>query len=83
MFGPDKEITRQEMFTLLYNTLKTIGRLPGGSAGKSLSSFTDAGSIAPWAKEAMTFLAEAGSSGELWQTTPSGTTTRAEMAQVL
>lgn len=84
MFGPDKEITRQEMFTLLYNTLKTIGRLPGGSAGKSLSSFTDAGSIAPWAKEAMTFLAEAGIiSGSNGRLTPSGTTTRAEMAQVL
>ena len=28
MFAPDKEITRQEMVTLLYNALKVIGQLP-------------------------------------------------------
>lgn len=28
MFAPEKEITRQEMFTLLYNSLKAIGQLP-------------------------------------------------------
>ncbi len=28
LYAPDKQITRQEMFTLLYNTLKVIGQLP-------------------------------------------------------
>ncbi len=84
MFGPEREITRQEMFTLLYNTLKNLGKLPKGSAGIPLSSFSDAGSIASWAREAMMFMAEAGiirgNSGKL---APAGTTARAEMAQVL
>ncbi|HOK96095.1 MAG TPA: S-layer homology domain-containing protein, partial [Anaerohalosphaeraceae bacterium] len=31
MFAPYIEITRQEMFTLLYNALKVIGKLPKGT----------------------------------------------------
>ncbi len=84
MFGPEREITRQEMFTLLYNALKAINSLPGGNSGKSLSDFTDAAEIAPWAKEAMKLLVETdtitGSGGRL---NPAGTTTRAQIAQVL
>jgi uncharacterized repeat protein (TIGR02543 family) len=84
MYAPGKEITRQEMFTLLYNALKVIGRLPQGDSGKTLADFSDASEIAPWAEEAMSNLVEtgmvAGSDGRL---TPTRTTTRAEMAQVL
>ncbi|NLL57582.1 MAG: S-layer homology domain-containing protein [Firmicutes bacterium] len=72
------------MFTLLYNALKVIGQLPEGSSGKTFSDFSDSDAIAPWAKEAMMLLVKAGivggSNGKL---TPQGTTTRAEMAQVL
>lgn len=84
MFAPDKEITRQEMFTLLCNALKIIGRLPEGTSGKPLSAFADAGDIASWAKEAMTLLVERGTiegyDGKLY---PLSISTRAEMAQVL
>jgi len=84
MFAPDKEITREEMFTLLYNVLKAIGRLPKGATGKSLSDFADAQDIASWAKEAMLLLVETGiingNGGKLY---PTSTTTRAEMALVL
>jgi hypothetical protein len=84
MFAPGKEITRQEMFTLLYNALKVIGGLPEGTAGKSLSSFSDAGQIASWAKDAMTLMTETGTvSGSNGKLSPTNTTTRAEMAQVL
>ncbi len=84
MFAPDKEITRQEMFALLYNALKVIGRLPKGSDGKHLSTFTDTKNIASWAKEAMTLLIETGTiSGNGGKLSPTSTTTRAEMAQVL
>lgn len=84
MFVPEKEITRQEMFTLLYNALKAIGRLPEGTAGKPLSSFADAESVASWANEAMTLLVETGTiSGNGGKLSPTSTTTRAEMAQVL
>jgi hypothetical protein len=84
MFAPGKEITRQEMFTLLYNALKNIGKLPQGNSGKTLSSFSDAGKIASWAKDAMTLMVESGTiAGNGGQLTPASTTTRAEMAQVL
>ncbi|MGI6667229.1 MAG: S-layer homology domain-containing protein [Bacillota bacterium] len=55
MYAPGKEITRQEMFTLLYNTLKIIGRLPQGDSGKTLLDFSDASEIASWAEEAMSY----------------------------
>lgn len=84
LFAPEKEITRQEMCTLLCNALKAIGQLPQGNSGKMLSSFSDAGNMAVWAKDAMKLLVEngtiCGSNGKLF---PTGTTTRAEMAQVL
>jgi len=84
LFAPGKEITRQEMFTLLYNALKVIGQLPEGSYGKTLSDFTDSDTIAPWAKDAMMLLVKAGIvGGSNEKLTPRGTTTRAEMAQVL
>jgi hypothetical protein len=98
MFAPGNRITRQEMFTLLYNTLKSIGRLPGmhgravseaddqpqGDSGKELSDFTDAGKIKVWAREAMTTFVVTGTiGGNAGKLTPDGTTTRAEMAQVL
>lgn len=84
MFVPDKEITRQEMFTLLYNALKVIGQLPGGNSGKALTDFTDAGQIDSWAKDAMSLLVETGTIvGSARKLNPASMTTRAETAQVL
>ncbi|TCZ75957.1 DUF11 domain-containing protein, partial [Paenibacillus albiflavus] len=84
MFAPEKEITRQELFTLLYNALNVIEKLPQGNSGKTLSDITDAGLIDSWAKEAITLLVETGSIvGNAGMLTPTATTTRAEMAQVL
>lgn len=84
MYAPGKEITRQEMFTLLYNALKVIGQLPQDDSGKTLSDFTDAEQISGWAKDAMSLLVKTGTvGGNAGKLTPNGTTTRAEMAQVL
>ncbi len=84
MFAPEKEITRQEMFTLLYNTLKAIGSLPRGKSGKTLSDFSDADEIAAWAKEPMRLLVKAGMiAGSGGRLNPLSTATRAEMAQIL
>ncbi|MDD4565083.1 MAG: S-layer homology domain-containing protein [Eubacteriales bacterium] len=84
LFAPDREITRQEMFTLLYNALKVIGKLPQGDSGKTLDLFSDAGQIDSWAKEAMTLLVETGTiGGNGGKLSPASTATRAEMAQVL
>ena len=84
MFAPGNEITRQEMFTLLYNALKVIGKLPQGDDGKPLSGFSDARQIDSWAKDAMKLLVETGIiGGNAGKLTPTSTTTRAEMAQAL
>lgn len=83
-FAPDKEITREEMFTLLYNTLKLISELPAGNSGKSLNEFSDTNDIAAWAKPAMSMFVENGIlSGNLGRLSPKDTTNRAQMAQVL
>jgi hypothetical protein len=84
LYAPGKALTRQEMFTLLHNALKVIGQLPQGDSGRTLSGFADAGSIADWAKEAMTLLVKTGIiGGDTGVLTPIYTATRAEMAQAL
>ncbi|HHX75056.1 MAG TPA: S-layer homology domain-containing protein, partial [Firmicutes bacterium] len=84
MYAPGKEITRQEMFTLLYNGLKVVGQLPQDASGKVLSDFSDAGQIASWAKDAVSMLIRAGAvSGSNGRLFPLNTATRAEMAQLL
>jgi hypothetical protein len=84
MFAPGKEITRQEMFTLLYNTLDSIGELPAGTTGSTLTPYKDADKIASWAKDAMTLFVGTGTiSGSGDQLNPRDTTNRAQMAQVL
>ncbi len=83
-FAPEQDITRQEMFTLLYNALKTIDQLPDGNSGKTLSDFSDSESISAYAQEAMSYLIKTGVvSGNNGQLSPTATTTRAQMAQVL
>ena len=83
-FAPGREITRQEMVTLLYNALKTLDELPDSATGKTLDDFADCSSVASWAVDAMTQLVEAGViSGSNDMLTPTGITTRAECAQVL
>jgi len=84
LFVPNQEITRQEMFTLLYNTLVVIGELPTPVEGKQMMDYIDANLIANWAEDAMILLVGteivSGHNGTL---SPTDTTNRAEMAQVL
>lgn len=83
-FAPDNAITRQEMVTLLYNTLKAIDKLPEAEGVKNLKDFSDSGLIASWAKEAFELFVNAGvisgSEGKLNATVK---VDRAQMAQVL
>jgi len=84
LFAPDRKITRQEMFTLLYNALTVIGEFPEGNSGKKLSDFSDASDIAPWASNSMELLVETGTiSGSDGKLSPSDSTTRSEMTEVL
>ena len=84
LFAPDKQITRQEMFTLLYRALNVLDELPEATSSKTLSSFSDAASVSDYAKDAMTALVQGGviarSDGKL---NPQGQSSRAQMVQVL
>ncbi len=83
-FAPEQEITRQEMFTLLYKSLKLIGELPEASGSQKLSDFSDVDQVAPWAKEGLSHFVQAGAvSGSNNQLYPGQTASRAEMAQLL
>lgn len=83
-FAPEKAITRQEMFTLLYNALKALSKLPTTDNGKILEGFTDSGNVASWAIEPMTALVKSGTVyGNDGKLDPTGGLTRAQMAQVL
>jgi hypothetical protein len=83
-FAPEQAITRQEMFTLHYNALKTIDQLPDSDSSKALSDFTDSANISSYAQEGMAYLVKAGIvGGSNGQLSPTATTTRAQMAQVL
>lgn len=84
MYAPDKEITRQEAFTLLYNALKIINRLPKGKSGKTLADFSDADKISPWAREAMMLLTETGTiKGSGGKLSPRDPITKAEWGTCL
>lgn len=83
-FAPEQAISRQDMFTLLYNALKTMDRIPEGNSGNTLSAFSDSGRVALYAQEAMACLVNAGTvSGDHGRLSPTDTTTRAQTAQVL
>ncbi|WP_281168524.1 S-layer homology domain-containing protein [Anaerovorax odorimutans] len=84
LFAPNKEISRQEMLVLLYNVLKDLNQLPENSSGKRLTNFSDTSQIASWAKDATELLVENGTiDGDNGKLYPKGTTTRAQMAQVI
>lgn len=83
-FTPEQAITRQDMFTLLFNSLNSIRQLPAGDAGQTLFDFTDSGSIPAYAREAMAYLVKTGTvSGSGGKLAPAVSTTRAQMTQVL
>lgn len=83
-FAPSREISRQEMFTLLYRALDMLGELPEGTSGKAAGDYDDAGQLSAYAKDAVDAFVKAGViSGSGGKLNPSATTTRAEMAQVL
>lgn len=84
MFAPDKKISRQELLTLLYNILKETGKLKDGGYGKNLNDYSDAGEVAAYAKEAVTFLVKGGFvEGYSNKLTPKEMTDRAQAAQIL
>ena len=84
-FGPDGKVTRQEAVTILF-------RYSGGTSGMEAmltgvydSQFTDSGTIAPWAKNAVYWAIYNGVINGTSDTTvsPEGTASRAQVATIL
>ena len=84
LFLPEAEITRQDMFTLLYRALDVLGELPETVGISTLSDFSDTDEIYDYAEEAMETFFKAGVvSGDDGKLDPLGSSTRAQLAQVL
>lgn len=82
-FGPNDAITREQLAVVLYNYAQAKGY--NVSLSGSLESFADGGAVSDWAAAAVRWAVGSGllsgkSGGRL---DPSGTATRAEVAQIL
>lgn len=83
-FAPEHQISRQDMFTLLYRALNVLGELPDVATSETLSNFSDSAAISDYATDAFTTFVAAGIvSGSDGMLNPAGQSTRAQMAQVL
>lgn len=52
-FAPNRDVTRQELCSVLARYLQTLGQLPNFSETNALADFTDADSVAAWARAAV------------------------------
>lgn len=81
-FSPNKAVTREQMAVILYHYAKATEN-DVGFAADTYERFPDAGKVSNWAKEAFQWATSKGiingSNGKL---DPSGTATRAQVAQV-
>ncbi len=82
-FQPESNISRQDMFVLLYNALKTMNKLPSTNSS-SIKSYSDEDQIASYAKTAINVLTVDGTvSGSSGKINPTVSSNRAQMAQLL
>ena len=80
---PEGCISRQDMFTMLYNALKVLNKLPAGTDA-SVGAYSDGDQIAAYAETPISVLSSGGViSGSEGRIDPAATSTRAQMAQVL
>ncbi len=82
-FGPNDEVTREQMAVIMYNFTKAMGYDVTGNA--SLDKFSDNASVDSWAADAMKWAVGAGimngnADGTL---NPRGTATRAQVATIM
>lgn len=83
-FAPDKAITRQEVFVMVYNLLKTMDQLPKGTSSDTIAAFSDIKELDTWAAEAIGLLVQGGTiSGNNGKLSPNEVATRAQLAQLL
>ncbi|CAH1211079.1 hypothetical protein PAECIP111891_03678 [Paenibacillus allorhizoplanae] len=83
-FDPDRQVTRQELFVLVYNTLKNINELPAAGNVKNLEEFQDAGKVADYANHAIELFVKAGIiAGTDGNILPEDSASRAQFVQIL
>lgn len=84
-FEPEREISREEMFTLLYNTLDNLSKLPKEKHDREISKFEDYAQISPWAQDTMQHFIKAGilNGTDNNMLLPKAKTSRAQMAQII
>jgi hypothetical protein len=83
MYAPESNITRQDMYTLLYRSLDVLGALPE-TAAADLTAYSDSADIASYAWDAVGILASAGAvTADGATLDPTGMATRAQMAWAL
>ncbi len=56
MFVPDKKITKEEMYTLLYNSLRALDKIDNTVSDVELASYTGGDKVATWAQEATKYM---------------------------
>jgi hypothetical protein len=84
LFKPEAEISRQDMFAMLYRALSVIGALPETDNDAALSNFSDSAAISDYAKTAVEAFVSSGIvSGSNGKLNPSDSSTRAQMAQII
>ena len=81
-FGPDKQITLEQMVTIIYRYAQLKGYDTTGRA--DLSGYADAGELGDWAEEAMSWAVSVGLIQGTGATTlsPKGSATRAQIALI-
>ena len=82
-FGPNDPLTREQLALILYNYAKSEGHSTSTKA--DLSKFADGTSTSPWAQQAMSWAVGEGllSGRGVNMLYPTGTATRAEVAQIM
>lgn len=83
LFAPSKKLTKQEMLTMLYNTLKVMDKLPENQTQENGMSFKDKDQVSDFAKEAIERLAIGGFvKGNGGNINPKAYASRAESVQM-
>ncbi len=84
LFEPEREITRQEMASILYRFAKSLKALPNGVADVALA-YPDSTDIEIWAREAALYCQKTGiiTGRDGGKFVPQGTATRDEVAAIL
>ena len=82
--GVDSDITREALYTMMYNMKNYLGELPDKKV-KEYRGFGDSNKISSWSLETITKLVEAGlmKDGSYRQLKPKSTCSRADFANIL